>query len=45
MTEPRNITKGAAFAQFHAPAAPWLVEANEKMADAYLRHEDKLGGA
>ncbi len=29
-------------AGFNPPAADWLVEANEKMVDSYLRHEDQL---
>lgn len=32
----------SAYAQFNPPAATWFVEATEKMADSYLRHEDKL---
>ncbi len=44
VTTPLSFQPGpnAALAQFNPPAAPWFVEATEKMADSYLRHEDKL---
>jgi hypothetical protein len=36
------VAPGSAYEGFRPPSADWYIEATEKMADSFFRHEDKL---